>query len=235
MTCPTPPNLLTCAQMALSEPMGAESVAPRSPGRPKDAEKLSAILDASMDLFAKRGLEGVPVEAIAAAAGVSKVTVYANFKCKSEILAAIVARHNAKLGDLGNEIMRSDGTLAERLARLGHDLVDMITEPSHRALDICLGQEAQRNPELAKQFFDSGPGHLRKLIAEMLQHAADAGEINVDCAITASEDLLGLWLGFSIIEKRFQSGPPQIERLTARIDRGVRLFLRAYAAEPTAV
>ena len=231
MTCPNPFELLTCAQTATSGPMGAESVAPRSPGRPKDAEKLSAILDASMDLFAKRGLEGVPVEAIAAAAGVSKVTVYANFKCKSEILAAIVTRHNAKLGDLGAEILRTDGPLADRLARLGHALVEMITEPSHRALDICLGQEAQRNPELARQFFDSGPGQLRKLIAQILQAAADAGEIKLDDALSASEDLLGLWLGFSIIEKRFQSGPPQIERLSARIDRGVELFLRAHAVD----
>ena len=60
--------------------------------------------------------------------------------------------------------------------------------------------------------------------AQILQTAADAGEIKMDDALSASEDLLGLWLGFSIIEKRFQSGPPQIERLSARIDRGLSLI-----------
>lgn len=228
MTCPKLPDPLSCAALGFSRQTGADLMAARSPGRPKDAEKLGAILDAAMTLFAERGLDGAPIEAIAAAAGVSKVTIYANFKCKSDMLEAIVARHTDHLGDIGEEIAGSEGTLAERLTRFGHALVAMISEPNHRALDCSLALEAQRNPELARKFFEAGPGHLRRLLANMLQDAVTAGEIKLDCTQTASEDLLGLWLGFASIEKRYQLGSAEPDRLLARIDHGVDLFLRAH-------
>ena len=90
-----------------------------------------------MDLFAKRGLEGVPVEAIAAAAGVSKVTVYANFKDKAAILEAIVARETDRLAQEVSAGAQTDGTLGDRLRQVGSALVSMLNEPCHMALDRC--------------------------------------------------------------------------------------------------
>src|ERR1700757_1182434 len=63
---------------------------PRNPGRPKDQEKRASILATANTLFIDRGYEGVTMEAVATAAGVSKMTVYGHFHDKAALFAAVV-------------------------------------------------------------------------------------------------------------------------------------------------
>jgi TetR/AcrR family transcriptional repressor of mexJK operon len=112
-------------------------------------------------------------------------------------------------------------------------LVGVLTAPCHLALDRCLGLEAARNPSLARGFFEAGPGHLRDILAQMLADAVAAGEIELTDTKVAAEDLLGLWLGFRAIERRFLcSAEISKENLVANIMRTVGLFLRACAVDP---
>jgi AcrR family transcriptional regulator len=53
------------------------------------------LFDASMELIGERGAAGVTVDEIAAAAGVSKGTVYYNFGSKSDLIAQLL-RHRKK-------------------------------------------------------------------------------------------------------------------------------------------
>ena len=231
MTCPKDTNPLACALPQMQGLTGTDLMILRSPGRPKDMEKRLAILSAAAELFAQRGMEGVPVEMIAAAAGVSKVTVYANFKDKAAILEAIVARETDRLAQEVSVRSQIDGNLGDRLRHVGSALVAMLNAPCHMALDRCLTLESQRNPELGRRFFDAGPGHLRAILAELLTEANETSEIKTDCPQTAAEDLLGLWLGLSAVEKRFLCKQSQPDVLQARINRGVDVFLRAYAPQ----
>lgn len=48
-------------------------------GRPRDPERCRRILEAAQRHFNEHGLERASVDAIAADAGVSKMTVYSNF------------------------------------------------------------------------------------------------------------------------------------------------------------
>ena len=54
--------------------------------RPKSDNKRKAILEASMDLFAERGIGHAPTCAISAAAGVAEGTLFTYFKTKDELL-----------------------------------------------------------------------------------------------------------------------------------------------------
>jgi AcrR family transcriptional regulator len=54
--------------------------------RPKSDTKRKAILEASMDLFAERGIGHAPTSAISAAAGVAEGTLFTYFKTKDELL-----------------------------------------------------------------------------------------------------------------------------------------------------
>ena len=60
------------------------------PGRPKDLEKRASILQAAKRLFTTQGFEGTSMDAIASAAGVSKLTVYSHFQDKERLFAAAV-------------------------------------------------------------------------------------------------------------------------------------------------
>ena len=105
----------------------------RLPGRPKDLEKREAILDAAQALFAQRGIDGCPIEAIAAQSGVSKVTVYANFGDKAKIFDAIVQRETDRLSRALACASAEGATLEARLTRFGTALVEMMTAPCHLA------------------------------------------------------------------------------------------------------
>ena len=229
MTCPKTPNPLACGLPLVAGCAGTGHEM-RVLGRPKDLDKREAVLNASSLLFAERGLDGVAIEAIAAVAGVSKVTIYANFKDKAAILEAIVCRETERLAAIEQEIAGQGGPLAARLERFGLALQEMLGAASHVAVDRCLGLETQRNPDLGRRFFEAGPGYARSILAGILADAANRGEIALDDPKTAAEDLLGLWHGFSSIERRLlcQSEPSKAVR-AGWIAQKVALFLKANA------
>src|SRR5947208_3105868 len=59
-------------------------------GRPRDPERFRRILEAARAHFYAHGLERASVDAIAADAGVSKMTVYSNFGSKEGLFEAVV-------------------------------------------------------------------------------------------------------------------------------------------------
>jgi TetR/AcrR family transcriptional repressor of mexJK operon len=61
-----------------------------APGRPKDLAKRAAILDAAKQMFTQHGFDGVSMDQIAAAAGVSKLTVYSHFGDKEALFVEAV-------------------------------------------------------------------------------------------------------------------------------------------------
>ena len=63
---------------------------PSGPGRPKDPAKRRAILEAAKSLFLRNGYDGSSMDAIAAEAGVSKLTVYSHFTDKETLFSAAV-------------------------------------------------------------------------------------------------------------------------------------------------
>lgn len=206
----------------------------KSPGRPKDLEKREAILDAAQQLFAEKGLQGAPIEAIAAASGVSKVTVYAHFGDKAAILEAIVKRETDRLSHELTAETGGEGRLEDRLVRFGKALVGLLGEPCHQALDRALSLEAHRNSDVARRFFDAGPGRVRQLLASLLSDAMARGEIATGDPLQSAEDLMSLWLGFGMMQRRFvdchKASPAEAE---AAVRRAVQLYLRSSAPVPT--
>ena len=62
---------------------------------PRSAEATRArILETAYDLFYRQGFARVGVDRIAAAAGITKRTLYAHFPSKDALLAAVLERHH---------------------------------------------------------------------------------------------------------------------------------------------
>lgn len=75
--------------------------APIGPGRPKDLAKREAILEAAKALFLSLGYANTSMDAVAAAAGVSKLTVYSHFTDKQTLFcSAVMATCQIQLPDL---------------------------------------------------------------------------------------------------------------------------------------
>lgn len=211
-------------------PCGEDMTALRAPGRPKDLEKREAILDAAQSLFAERGIDGAPIESIAALSGVSKVTVYGHFRDKQAIFDALLTREMGRVSERIALAAQAEGSIDHRLTCFGEELISALTQPCHLALDRTIALEAQRNPELGKRFFDNGPGRVHDVMGRLLADAQSRGEIGDGDPAIMAQDLISLWFGYDAIERRFCGGCiPDSAELRARVSHAVRLFLKAYA------
>lgn len=218
------------SQNGCSTASGGESMtALRAPGRPKDLEKRGAILDAAQCLFAERGIDGAPIEAIAARSGVSKVTVYGHFGDKASIFEALIRRETERFADRLADATRGDGPLQDRLMQVGGAVISMMMEPCHLALDRIVALEAQRNPEAGRRFYENGPGLLLSHLQAVLAEGQTRQEIGPGDPTLMARDLMSLWFGFQAIQQRFCGGcvPPETE-LRARVTHAVQLLSRAY-------
>ena len=59
-------------------------------GRPRDPERVRRIIEAAHSHFNAHGLERASVDAIAAEAGVSKMTIYSHFASKEGLFEAVI-------------------------------------------------------------------------------------------------------------------------------------------------
>src|SRR5579875_3304544 len=143
---------------------------PQGPGRPKDMEKRAAILEAAKALFIRNAFAGTSMDAIAAEAGVSKLTVYSHFGDKDNLFREVIRSRiqdllpeetyhfdpNAEIGDILNRI-------ALHHAHLDCDPENVGT---FRAI---LSDCRQGNPRFGKLMWEEGPMRSRALLERLLQ------------------------------------------------------------------
>ena len=67
-----------------------DAAPPPRRGRPRDPERCQRIMEAARSHFYAHGLERASVDAIAADAGVSKMTIYSHFVSKEGLFEAVV-------------------------------------------------------------------------------------------------------------------------------------------------
>jgi TetR/AcrR family transcriptional repressor of mexJK operon len=198
-------------------------------GRPKDAAKRAAILAAAQSLFHAQPYETVTMEAVAARAGVSKMTVYSHFVDKETIFETVV---RAMSDEMTSAVSGPDqaAPLRERLNTVGVGFLRVILDPSVRMMGHTLSASLHKDQALARRFYDAGPGRTRAALAAIIATATARGELATDSPEWAADDLVSLWVGslpdqlaFGVIE---QTSADEIAR---RARRGTEVFLRAFA------
>jgi TetR/AcrR family transcriptional repressor of mexJK operon len=206
----------------------AHSSPPHRSGRPKDSAKREAILAAAQGLFASQPFDLVTMEAVAAQAGVSKMTVYSHFHDKETLFETIVAAiSDMMVGALS--AAEPDGGLREQLIAVGDAFLGFILGTDICVLGHTLPGALRVNPALASRFYAAGPGRVRSALAAMIAAAAERGELRVDDAALAADDLVSLWEGSMPAKIAFGlAGLSTPEHVSQRAIRGTDVFLRAY-------
>ncbi len=206
-----------------------EIVEHRPRGRPKDLEKRAAILQAARQLFFDHGLADVKIDQVAKAAGVSKMTVYANFTDKAAIFESVVAEESSRMNDAFAQLQVAAGSIDVVLMLFGTEFMTFLMSPEVMRLDRMLGAEMNSHPDAGQGFYRAGPERMWQALCDVLVAAVARGEILTDDPRQAAEDLIALWLGMVPLQYRFTEGmaigPATIAR---RVDHGVRIFMAAY-------
>ena len=146
----------------------------RAPGRPRSEEARLATLGAAVALIGEGGPAVATMDAIARRAGVSKQTVYRWWSSPAEILLEALNEGAAQLAPL------------EETGDLEHDLRTFLRrsvlgarEPVGRLL-AALMAEAQRDPKFGESFRAGFLAKRRAVLRELLEHAAERGELEPD-------------------------------------------------------
>lgn len=176
----------------------------RKRGRPKDAHKREAILDATLALFRAYGLEGVGLEAVAAKAGVTRKTVYNHFGSKFALLEVALLKNvqwgETDLAALQNHEQRDIESL---LKEFGRERLMLLFQPDMQALDLFLVKEVQHYPEFAARLYEQGALEGLKVVAHFIELAVAGGELDQSTdPVAAAEDFLSLLMGMASIKAR---------------------------------
>jgi len=203
----------------------------RRVGRPVDVEKLAALVDASWDLFLERGVEAVTLESIAAKAGVSKATLYKHFADKTALFQAGVLRAMEQIE--ASQQTRGGPqpeSLRELLQLFGEGIMGFNFSDPAIAFYTSLAGDLSRHPDLARRFYETGPGRTKTNLARVLEHAAAAKQLDVTDPNEAAEHLFGLWQGFANFQLSLAGSPEHLRaHLSQRVSRAIDVFLLAYA------
>lgn len=101
------------------------------------AERRRVILDAALSLFAKHGFRGVSVEAIAAAANITKPVLYDHFPSKQRLFLEVVREIRARLMSLGATAL-SSGADRQQAVRAAVDAFFLFSEANPGAIRVLL-------------------------------------------------------------------------------------------------
>jgi AcrR family transcriptional regulator len=146
----------------------------RRPGRPRSEQAEQAIIEATLDLFAEEGFEGVCVEAVAARAGVGKATIYRRWPNKEELLLAA-------FGSLKSPFPQAQGisVRADLLAMVKTMCADRSDPRKARRYALLLG-EGEKYPRLMARYKEEVVEPRREAMREVIRRGVRTGELRPD-------------------------------------------------------
>jgi TetR/AcrR family transcriptional repressor of mexJK operon len=198
----------------------------------RTARKRQAILQAATTLFLRDGYAATSMDQVAAAASVSKQTVYKQFADKQSLFRAIVAGTVEQVSD---PVAHQVANLSQSTDPDARALLAQVIQPRVTQLRRLVIAEAGRFPELGRLFYERGPGRTIDALATAFGALADRGVLQLDDSRdphVAAEHFN--WLVISTPMNQVMlcgdAGWPDPADLDRHADAGVRTFLAAYRA-----
>ena len=152
----------------------------RRPGRPRSEAAEHAIIEATLELFAEGGVEGVCVEAVAAKAGVGKATIYRRWPGKEELLIHAIGSLKTALPEPKGASVRDD------LIAIVELLVSDAADPRYMRQFTMWMSEGQKYPRLMSMFKESVVEPNRRVIRGVLRRGVETGELRPDIDVDLS-------------------------------------------------
>ncbi len=153
-------------------------------------EKRAAIMAAATTLFARSGYAGASLAKIAAAADVSKATLFKQFPTKAELFAAMVSEQWKPADVPDGPVPVGDPRAG--LVQIGRRYVALLARPGMVELFRIVIAEAPRLPELGKAHFELGKRPFWRSVRDYLREEAAAGNVVLRDPDIAATQFLGM-------------------------------------------
>lgn len=186
------------------------------------------ILDAGKLIFLEKGLEGSSVEAIARRAAVSKVSVYAYFKDKRDVIRCALREGHFPVGSL-LDLKDLDPSNPDHLRQLGLRVQSHCLDAERIRFERRIGEIVSMDRNLGEEIFRSQYSDIVRDIEKFLFASAKCGLMtfpsHLRCLV--AEQFFNLVRGISDLELRF--GAPRDKRQDSRrLEAAVKLFKKGY-------
>ncbi|HEY2345114.1 MAG TPA: TetR/AcrR family transcriptional regulator [Xanthomonadaceae bacterium] len=200
------------------------------PGRPKDPEKRQAVLDAAKRLFLVHGFDGVSMEAIAAEAGVSKLTVYSHYGDKEALFGATIHAKCEEMLPATLFLATPKGPIRRQLTTIARAFFALVTSPEAIGMHRLMSAQPANDSRLPQMFWEAGPQRVQDGFAEFLRAKIAAGQLDIPDVRRAASQFFCLLKGE--LHARLSCGCA-VEFGEREVDEHIRatvdLFVRAYA------
>jgi len=161
----------------------------------RSEDRRESLLRAAAEVFFEQGYAAASIDAIIERSGGSKRNIYAAFGNKEGLFAAIVTGNADRvLSTL--EVEKIGGRdLRETLTTFGDRLMAAYMTPTLVGIFRMVVTEANRFPDLARDFYEKGPERAVARLAQVLDAARGRAEIQVPDSVQAAGHFVGMIRG----------------------------------------
>lgn len=166
--------------------------------RQRNAElKRAAILAGARTVFMEAGFGRASMDAIADAAGVSKMTLYRYFESKEALFEGLIAMSCERILEKDPSAPLEGLPPEEALFRFAQNLLRTVYAPETLALHRIVLAEVVRFPKLGALFYRSGPERNILALSEYLARHSDDPALRIVDARKAAEEFFELVRGYT--------------------------------------
>ncbi|MDG4810976.1 TetR/AcrR family transcriptional regulator [Micromonospora sp. WMMD1120] len=206
-----------------------ESTARRR-GRPSGTRG-AELLGVARELFLTHGFAATTMDAVAAAARISKASLYAQHPSKGALYAAVVTDWASR----GRDAMRphldalvAAPDLPAALGRFGRTLQAAVLSSGVLRMRRLVAAEADRHPEVAARYASESWDRNIAALAAALAELHDRGSLRVDDPAVAAQQFTWLLLGAALNDRTLRGEIAPQEDLSTTADAAVATFLARY-------
>jgi len=196
--------------------------------RSRDTKKHHAILKAATRLFLKYGYINTSMDAIAAAAAVTKQTVYSHYISKDELFTQMVTELCQKHAPLNPTLKNKELSASDALYKIGIEFFNMFVSKDVLAATRLVVSEARNHPKLAKNYYESGTLRILAMIDEFLQHENRRGTLHIANTMEAASHFFALLKGEHYVKALLDLDMPDEAEKEKHVAGCVSAFSRMY-------
>ncbi|HSW26142.1 MAG TPA: TetR/AcrR family transcriptional regulator [Burkholderiaceae bacterium] len=202
-------------------------------GRPRDPERYRRVMEAARGHFDAHGFERTSVDAIAAEAGVSKMTIYSHFASKEGLFEAVVRdRTDRVMGGLAGVEALDPKQPQRALLAIGEQFLTLAREEATLGQFRSIYGAAGVQREACRAFYRQGADRLIGDLAAYLRRVDAQGTLNIRRPRQAADLFLSMFLGDGHIRGLMMLDMPDAREDRALLREAVRVFMAAYAKAP---
>jgi TetR/AcrR family transcriptional regulator, regulator of autoinduction and epiphytic fitness len=209
--------------------------------RPSNKSSADAILVGAKRLFLAEGYDGVNLERIAEAAGVSRQTVYNQFGSKEAVFRSMIEFHWASINkdEIFSDLPKIPDPPKTRvpenpkaiLKRFADAILRFVSNTDQIAFTRLVISESRRLPWIGQEFYRLGKQPLLRAFVRCIERMIEDRQLTCPDPELAAHQFLGLIQEFIIWPKVMAIGPAVLDMPPDKvvIEEAIRMFLGRYA------